>query len=171
MSWVKIDDGAPEHPKLIDLSDAGMALWIRALCYCARRRNDGLVPAGALRILSRAKSPAKVADELVKAKLWDVCDAGGYMVCSIRDAWAFANDDTWSRAHYPAVYVRDGNACRYCGSSEVPTVDHVIPRCQGGSDELHNLVVACRGCNSKKSGRTPEQAGMTLQMTPVAEVS
>lgn len=84
MSWVKIDDGAPEHPKLVDLSDAGMALWLRALCYCARRRNDGLVPAGALRILSRAKAPAKAAAELVAANLWDVCD-DGYRVHDYQD--------------------------------------------------------------------------------------
>ena len=84
MAWVKIDDGAPEHPKLVDLSDAAMALWIRALCYCARRRNDGLVPVGALRILSRAKVAAKVAAELVAAKLWDVCD-DGYRVHDYQD--------------------------------------------------------------------------------------
>jgi hypothetical protein len=76
MTWVKIDDGAPEHPKLVDLSDAGLALWLRALCYCARRRTDGLVTNGALRILSRAKTPTKVAAELVTAKLWDVCEDG-----------------------------------------------------------------------------------------------
>lgn len=84
MAWVKIDDGATEHPKLVDLSDAGMALWIRALCYCARRRNDGFVPVGALRILSRAKVATKVADELVTAKLWDVHE-GGYRVHDYHD--------------------------------------------------------------------------------------
>jgi hypothetical protein len=41
--------------------------------------------------------------------------------------------------------------------------DHVIPRCQGGDDSTDNLVVACRPCNSRKNGRTPQQAGMVLR--------
>jgi 5-methylcytosine-specific restriction endonuclease McrA len=35
-------------------------------------------------------------------------------------------------------------------------------RCLGGTDELENLVMACRDCNIRKGGRTPEQAGMVL---------
>lgn len=55
-----------------------------------------------------------------------------------------------------------GARCRYCGGGEYLAVDHVVPRCQGGGDELSNLVVACKSCNSRKGGRTPEQAGMVL---------
>ncbi len=31
------------------------------------------------------------------------------------------------------------------------TLDHVIPRCAGGTDETHNLVSACSHCNQSKS--------------------
>lgn len=68
----------------------------------------------------------------------------------------------WDTSAYPMVYARDGSRCRYCGSGQDPTVDHVVPRCQGGGDGADNLVVACRPCNLRKSGRTPVQAGMTL---------
>jgi hypothetical protein len=67
----------------------------------------------------------------------------------------------WSRAAYETVHQRDGR-CRYCGSLERLTIDHVIPRCQGGRDDESNLVVACRSCNSRKGGRTPSQAGMAV---------
>nr|WP_295662232.1 HNH endonuclease signature motif containing protein [Polymorphobacter sp.] len=40
--------------------------------------------------------------------------------------------------------------CAYCGSVERLTLDHVIPRILGGSDDGANLVPACRSCNSSK---------------------
>lgn len=70
-----------------------------------------------------------------------------------------------------AVFARDGHACRYCGSPEHLVLDHVIPRCQKGTNDRENLVVACWGCNSKKRGRTPEQAGMVLRPTMVRETA
>ena len=41
--------------------------------------------------------------------------------------------------------------CAYCGR-RADSVDHVIPRCQGGSDDAGNLVPACKPCNSSKNG-------------------
>ncbi|MFW6116553.1 MAG: pentapeptide repeat-containing protein [bacterium] len=65
-----------------------------------------------------------------------------------------------------AVLDRDDYICRYCGRrSQTMEVDHVIPVSQGGTSMLHNLVTACRDCNRKKAGRTPEEAGM--EMLPV----
>lgn len=48
-----------------------------------------------------------------------------------------------------AVIERDGGICHYCGD-EATTADHVIPRSLGGSDDMDNLVAACRSCNSRK---------------------
>lgn len=47
--------------------------------------------------------------------------------------------------------------CRYCGAPDVRGIDHVIPRSQGGTHDLANLVRCCDPCNSSKGGRTPEQ--------------
>lgn len=44
-------------------------------------------------------------------------------------------------------------ACYYCGATSNLTVDHLIPRIQGGADDVDNLVWACRSCNSSKQGR------------------
>ena len=44
-------------------------------------------------------------------------------------------------------------ACVYCGSRQSLTIDHLVPRIRGGSDEADNLVYACRRCNSSKGGR------------------
>lgn len=68
------------------------------------------------------------------------------------------------------LFARDRNQCQYCGHS-FPTselsIDHVLPRAQGGEDTWENLVCACVRCNARKGGRTPEQARMALTRKPV----
>lgn len=67
------------------------------------------------------------------------------------------------------IYGRDGYACQYCGekkSMHELTYDHVVPRAQGGKTTWTNIVSCCVECNSRKSGRTPEQAGMRLLKQP-----
>ncbi|MGJ5888166.1 MULTISPECIES: HNH endonuclease [Streptomyces] len=34
---------------------------------------------------------------------------------------------------------------------EATEADHVIPKSQGGTDDVDNLVAACKNCNNKKS--------------------
>lgn len=63
------------------------------------------------------------------------------------------------------IFARDRNQCQYCGghfpSAEL-SLDHVLPRSQGGGASWTNLVCCCVACNSRKGGRTPQQAGMPL---------
>jgi len=62
---------------------------------------------------------------------------------------------------------RDSHRCQYCGTTHPPiTVDHVIPKAQGGPDTWDNLTAACIRCNNRKGDRTPEQAGMKLRSKP-----
>lgn len=67
------------------------------------------------------------------------------------------------------VLVRDEYTCQYCGGEHTSgdlTIDHIIPKVQGGSNEWTNVVTCCRSCNMKKGGRTPRQAGMQLIRKP-----
>ncbi len=68
------------------------------------------------------------------------------------------------------IFARDKNKCQYCGK-KVPTselsLDHVIPRTQGGTSNWKNIVCACTNCNKHKGGRRPEEAGMKLVCKPV----
>ena len=67
------------------------------------------------------------------------------------------------------LFARDQNRCQYCGrrfpSSEL-SLDHVIPRSQGGTTCWENVVCACTRCNVRKGGRLPEEAQMTLVAKP-----
>jgi 5-methylcytosine-specific restriction endonuclease McrA len=68
------------------------------------------------------------------------------------------------------VLVRDRFACQYCGrigTRRELTLDHVVPRTQGGKTTWENLTTACSPCNAKKGGRTPHQAGMKLRAVPM----
>ncbi|HHC08190.1 MAG TPA: HNH endonuclease [Actinobacteria bacterium] len=64
-----------------------------------------------------------------------------------------------------AVFLRDDFTCQYCGG-RAENVDHVVPKSQGGLHRWDNVVAACRRCNTKKGGRTPEQAGLRLRRLP-----
>ena len=67
----------------------------------------------------------------------------------------------------PNVMRRDNYTCQYCGTRNVKmTLDHIVPRMNGGDDSWENLVCACEACNSKKGNTTPSKAGMKLRRKP-----
>ena len=66
-----------------------------------------------------------------------------------------------------------GSPVQCCGKqpgSEELTIDHVLPRAQGGTSTWENCVLACIECNAKKADRTPDQARMPLRREPVRPV-
>jgi 5-methylcytosine-specific restriction endonuclease McrA len=62
---------------------------------------------------------------------------------------------------------RDRHTCQYCGkvASDL-TLDHILPRHRGGSHTWDNLVAACKSCNHRKGGKTPEEARVRLLRPP-----
>ena len=65
------------------------------------------------------------------------------------------------------VFARDKNTCVYCGKKPHKlTIDHVVPKAQGGKTSYENCVAACFDCNVTKNNRTPEEAGMRLLKRP-----
>lgn len=68
------------------------------------------------------------------------------------------------------IFARDGNRCQYCGkrfATSDLSLDHVVPRRQGGRATWENIVCACLKCNVRKGGRTPRESGMNLIRPPV----
>ena len=65
------------------------------------------------------------------------------------------------------IFSRDRHTCQYCGRQGTDlTLDHVIPRHRGGLHTWENLATACRTCNHRKGGRTPEEARIRLSRQP-----
>lgn len=68
-----------------------------------------------------------------------------------------------------ALIKRDKGICQYCSKKLIAsqiTIDHVLPRAQGGGTSFTNCVICCQTCNAKKADRTPEQAAMVLLKKP-----
>ena len=65
------------------------------------------------------------------------------------------------------VFLRDRFTCQYCGKpTKDLTLDHVLPRHRGGAHDWENVVAACKACNHRKAGRTPQEARMSLIRQP-----
>jgi len=65
------------------------------------------------------------------------------------------------------IFARDGWMCVYCGKhTRDLTLDHVMPRHRGGPHTWENLVSACKICNHRKAGRTPQEARMAMAHEP-----
>lgn len=67
------------------------------------------------------------------------------------------------------IFYRDRNKCQYCGhrfATRDLNLDHVVPLSRGGKSTWENVVCCCIPCNSRKGGRTPEEAHMRLIHSP-----
>lgn len=71
MTWIKLDDKCPRHPKIATLSDRAFRWWVTGLCYASEFLTDGVVPYAFLRT-----TPKTVQAELRKAGLWRTGDNG-----------------------------------------------------------------------------------------------
>lgn len=55
-----------------------------------------------------------------------------------------------------AIYLRDSFTCLYCqrdlrdADPRDVALDHIIPKCDGGSNDAGNLITACRSCNCSR---------------------
>ena len=75
----------------------------------------------------------------------------------------------WKRQRL-IVLRRDQNICAYCGD-EATQVDHVIPRVDGGTDDLDNLVACCRRCNLLKGRRSVFLMGRSTPLVSSGNLS
>lgn len=73
--WVKIDNAAPHHYKLLSAGPEAMCLWVAGLCYANRHATDGVILSSALSALYPTtewtlRRVLKHAAKLVEVGLW-----------------------------------------------------------------------------------------------------
>jgi 5-methylcytosine-specific restriction endonuclease McrA len=76
----------------------------------------------------------------------------------------FTFDEWW------ALLAQHAGRCAYCGSNDRIEADHRTPLCRGGSNEIRNILPACRHCNRRKYKRTEEEFRALLQSERRAKV-
>lgn len=77
MSWVKVDDQMPRHPKLLSLGRDRLVcqgVWLDGMCYASGYLTDGFIPCAALE-----RGTEKYANKLVSVGLWERVE-GGYRI-------------------------------------------------------------------------------------------
>lgn len=187
-TWFRFYNDAINDPKVLKLPEGTRWHWVALLCVASKY--EGSLPALAdIALLLRMpeQKAAKLLTTLALAGFLDKTETG--FRPHNWDGRQFKSDDSIERvrkyrerrrasglpaytdysAFYGAIETRDGKKCVYCLSTSKLVVDHMVPIVAGGTDDLDNLAFACKGCNSGKSGRTPEQAGMTVRVTTAAQ--
>lgn len=180
MSWIKLDIGMPNNPKVLGISDKGFRIYIESICYAGSYMTDGIIPLAYVK-----KNLAEdVIDELVTRNLWKVTgekiEIVNYMEHQTpkdeiekkresgrkRQERYREKNGTPKRIDALEVIEKYGSDCHICGkpidlnisrdpknvgSKNSLQIDHVIPRTKGGSDEIENLRPAHAFCNKRKS--------------------
>lgn len=73
MTWVRIDDKAMQHPKLLQAGPEGVCLWLAGLCHCNGFATDGVIRkefVDALYPPLGRRLARRIAAELVAIGLW-----------------------------------------------------------------------------------------------------
>lgn len=58
------------------------------------------------------------------------------------------------------VWAKNDGLCWYCGDCIADGwfhVDHKVPRCKGGGDDIDNLLPSCPTCNMEKGAKDYEE--------------
>ncbi|MEZ4436189.1 MAG: HNH endonuclease [bacterium] len=85
----------------------------------------------------------------------------------LRLLWAAATDATWHRVEHHGRRVLTGK-CIHCNRKLTlapdgapgpgATLEHIVPRTHGGTNDLDNLAIACGRCNGQKGVRLDVRA-------------
>lgn len=78
-----------------------------------------------------------------------------------RDNWFKHNKPSWG-SKYKCV------SCKKLFKKDAITIDHRIPKRDGGTDDLWNLQPMCRSCNSSKRDRQTTKESVTTLVRSAA---
>lgn len=125
--------------------------------WCARIERAAIVPLSHPSVLrlTHGCGQVRMHDMLVKspAVKMQVFARDRYrcVSCDARAEYFAVERDADNRMH--AFFTLQLYARNASGQTVVMTLDHVLPRARGGSDDIGNLQSMCRPCNQAKADR------------------
>jgi hypothetical protein len=69
-TYIKLDDGLPEHRKIVAVGTEGGWLYVCALAYSSRNKTDGRIPKGVVPRLADIRRTSVVVGKLLANDLW-----------------------------------------------------------------------------------------------------
>lgn len=109
MTWVRVEDTAPDHPKFIRAGVAAYGWWVAALAYCNRYLTDGFIPTKDLPHVFRGVHHRKLTAILKRLKAQNSIEwsANGVRIHDYKDYQPTRND-VESRRHSKSIAGRLG---------------------------------------------------------------
>jgi len=162
MTWVRIDDLAMTHPKLLRAGPDGVCLWLAGLCYANKHATNGLLPKVALPLLYASDEwsgtrPKRAAERLVSVKLW--YDEG--------DSWRIHGyEDYQEEALKGAVEERrqrDKERKRAKRASEKNHGNGAVSARTGPGHPADNVRGHSEDASAEKSASVPSRAGAAVR--------
>lgn len=173
MAYVEINPRTLGSPQLGELSDLAFRLYFSGLTYIADQYGSGpawdVIPGDDVYCLVNGRPRQAVQKAVVElwsatrwgGALWLLTDGYDYGVLPSRwwrikvaESDPFGAVRAEARRNYrDLVYERDEWRCRFCGTEERLSIDHIVPLSRGGTNDLDNLQTLCRSCNSKKGAK------------------
>lgn len=163
MSWVRIDDCFPDHPKCLKLGSIAKWLWVSGLCYCQRLKTDGRIPKEVVTKLIPSKDkPRLAAESLVKARLWERDANGDYIVhnylkhnLSAEQRLEKANANRERQTRYRTRNNASRNALVDRISNEAPLLSSPSPTSVQRDSRAHNALQALNTKHRPGIGTVP----------------
>lgn len=62
------------------------------------------------------------------------------------------------RKHRKVLLEKSNNKCILCDNRENLAIDHIVPKCVGGSNKIENLRILCTTCNNREYQKLVNEA-------------
>jgi 5-methylcytosine-specific restriction endonuclease McrA len=118
-----------------------------------------------------AKDPRARLDYYKQWRLRNLERARAYVRVSGNKRRTAAEGKHFTFAEWEELLHYHAGHCAYCGSIDRIEADHRVPLYGGGSNEITNILPACRHCNRRKHRRTEDEFRALLQAERAADLT
>ncbi len=110
-----------------------------------------------------AANPRAALDYYKEWRLRNLARARAYVRVSNHKRRAASAGKHFTFEEWEGLLKKYDGRCAYCGSTAQLEADHRMPLCMGGSNDIDNILPACRSCNRRKHRKTEAEFRAMLE--------